>query len=110
MAIYLFGDSDDMFEQMRRDQEAADACVKPWQATIKAGEFVVRDSDRGFAIYSEILPDPEEREPHLQHYRFTRSYSIACPNGELGDLHVSTIERKLTEEEFRAAEDREWSE
>ncbi len=107
MSIYAFDDSEDLFAQMRRDQEAADARVEPWQATIKPGDYVARPGPE-FLIYSEILKDPEPRETALQHYRFTRSYSIACPSGELGDIHISTIERKLSEDEFQVVKERGW--
>lgn len=112
MPIYSFDDFEnleDMFEALRRDQESADARVQPWQAETRAGDYVVRLS-AGIPVYSEILPDPENRPAELHNYRFTRSYSIACPRGELGDLHVSTIERKLSKREFLEAMGRGWRE
>ena len=37
----------------------------------------------------EVLDD--YTEPHLRHYRFCRYFSVACPEGEVGDVHVSTV-------------------
>lgn len=64
----------------------------------------------GFMIYSEILPDPdpEEREPSLENYRFTQSYSQALPEGEPGEIHVSTIEAILSRTQFEEARGRGW--
>ena len=59
-------------------------------------------------IYSEILDNPEPGESGSDHYRFTCSYSVACPSGELGDIHVSTIERKLSEGEFQEMKKSGW--
>lgn len=109
MTIYSFDDTDDMFEAMRKDQETADARVHPWQEAIKHGDYVVRPGP-GFPVYSEILEEPEDRPSELKSYRFTRSYSAACPKGELGDIHVSTIERKLSKREFLEAMGRGWRE
>ncbi len=107
MSIHSFDNLDDMFEQMRKDQEAADSGVQRWQATIKPGDYVAR-SGPGFLIYSEILADPEPREAGLENYRFTRSYSVFCPTGELGDIHVSTVERVLSEKQFQQVKERSW--
>jgi len=49
-------------------------------------------------IYGEVLECYDD--PWLKHYRFCRCYSAACPRGELGDVHVSVIERFISREEF----------
>ncbi len=107
MSITSFDNLDDMFELMRKDQEEADSRVLPWQAAIQPGNYVARPGP-GFMVYSEILEDPEPRENGLGHYRFTRSYSFACPHGELGDIHASTIEQVLSQEQFELARRRGW--
>ncbi len=108
MAVYSFDDLDDMFNSMRRDMNEADSRVKPWQAKIKAGDYFVRRSGLGFNIYGEILHEEEPRAQGLGHYRLCRGYSIACPKGEMGDIHVSTIEALLTREEFVEAKRSGW--
>jgi len=56
---------------------------------VKPGDCFMSDSGEGFLVFGEVLEGyPEGR---LQHYRFCRCYSVACPEGELGDVHVSTI-------------------
>lgn len=96
MSVQSFDSFDEMMEQMRRDQEAADARVQPWQAEVKTGDYFQRPSGYDFSIYGEVLPEEEPRDPNLRHYRFCKCYSIACVQGEMGDVHISTIERLLS--------------
>lgn len=109
MAVQSFDSFDEMMEQMRRDQEAADARVEQWQTEIKAGDYFRKPSGYGFPIYGEVLPDEEKREPALRYYLFCQCYSIACVRGEMGDVHASTIERLLSRQEFDDARKRGWS-
>lgn len=46
-----------------------------------------------------------DTEPRLKHYRFCRCFSVACPEGELGDVHVSVV---LTGGTTGAALGRSW--
>ena len=108
MTIEPFDSLDEIFERMQRNQKAADTSVRDWQAAIKPGDYIVRQSELGFPIYSEILEEPGDRPTHLEHYRFTRSYSVSCPEGELGDIHVSTVRGMLSPEEFEYARARRW--
>lgn len=109
MDVQSFDDFDEMFERMQRDREAADARVQPWQAAIKPGDYFQRNSGYGFHIYGEVLPDPEPREEFLKHYRFCKAYSVACADGELGDVHVSTIDKLIEKTVFEDARKRGWS-
>jgi len=122
---------EDFFELERRAREAADQKVQPRQAALKVGDFFVRQA-HGLTVYSEVLDaaalildgravedlTEEEREEYegvrdsykeMENYRFTRSYSRVCPKGELGDVHVSTVSRVISREEFRAAQKNEWA-
>ena len=112
MEIQSFDSYEEMSETIRRAREAADARVKPWQAAIKSGDHFVRVDALGgdlLTIYGEIIesPYPEDREifaqPHMKHYRLTRCFSLACPEGEIGDVHVSTINKRMDKETFELA-------
>jgi len=123
---------EDLFEKEIEARKAADEQVETEQSSLEPGDFCVRYA-HGLAIYSEILDaatlslrgrrledlDEDEREEyefvrtsyqdeHMRNYRFTRSYSCVCPQGELGDIHVSTVSRCLTHEEFIAAKNNGW--
>ena len=108
MVVHSFDNLDDLFEEMEEQGRAADERVKDWQKQIKAGDYFVRRSGLGFNIYGEILQEDEPRSRGLEHYRLCRGYSVACRDGEMGDIHVSQIDALLTEEEFKEAKRREW--
>jgi hypothetical protein len=42
-----------------------------------------------FFVFGEVLKHYEKM--HRRYYRFCRYYCVACPEGEVGDVHVSTI-------------------
>ena len=68
---------------------ADEARVQHWEAQVKPGDCFMSDPGEGLPVFGEVLKGyPEGR---LQHCRFRRCYSVACPEGELGDVHVSTI-------------------
>lgn len=102
MDVESFDLLDDMFRRMADMQRQADGRVQPWQAAIKQGDYFSRDSGYGFDIYGEVLKQPR-RAKGLEHYRFCKCYSVACAEGEMGDVHVSTIERLLQREQFEQA-------
>lgn len=112
----MFGSFEEMMELLSTGEKSADLAVKPWQRKLKPGDFAVRWYE-GMTIYSEILDpvalatDDEGREyikrlyalPHMKNYRFTRSYSVLCPEGELGDVHVSSLHQQCSEEQWARA-------
>ena len=124
-------DLEDFFKAEAEAQEAANGRVRPEQ-NLQPGDFCVREKF-GIRIYSEILDaaqhllggrdeatlDEEDRadiedtrnsyqEHCMRFYRFTRSFSRACPRGELGDIHLATVGRKITREEFEMAQKTGW--
>jgi hypothetical protein len=127
MNIRTYSSIDDMFEDINKAREAADAHVHPKQAALKAGDFVVRyDEPSGLVIFTELL-DPAESERsagadeseiayavelyaqgHMKHFRFGRHYSIACPEGELGDLHVASVQATMSRDAFDVLRQNGW--
>lgn len=112
MAIFMMGaeDIEAWFQAEMEAQREAAKNIKPWQREIKAGDYFVRTSG-GISIYSEVLPDDDEEEEEFsrpEEYRFTRSYSVACPQGERGDVHLSVVERVITRDEFEAFRRQSW--
>ena len=112
MEIQFFDSVEEMFDEIHQAREAADARVKPWQAAIKLGDHFVRVEALGgdlLTIYGEVIesPYPEDREvfaqPHMKHYRLTRCFSVACPEGEIGDVHVSSVQLLIDKETFELA-------
>lgn len=73
----------------------------------------MQQSSRGSMLHVlfQVAPsESEQRELGLEQYRFTGSYSVYCPEGELDDIHVSSIDRILLPEEFETAKQRGWRE
>lgn len=120
MTIRSVDSIEDFFSEERENQEAAALKIPSWAGSIKAGDFFVRKVDvygETLTIWSEVLPassDEDEEGNEIPGtyegtaYRFTRSFSAVCTTGELGDVHISTVERLITREEFQAARAAGW--
>lgn len=125
MKIKSYESLEEMMEDLAKATEEANANSKDWQNSLKPGDKVVR-YESGFFIYSEILdPVAEEKaagadedelnyvenlykSSHMQGYRFAKSYSVACAEGEYGDIHISTVLSKLSNEQFEFAKSNDW--
>ncbi len=100
--IVIVPDGDDgmqFAEEMA--QGVAGANVKPWQRELRKGDCFVYFAE-GLAVYSEAISD------NIGDYLPTRSYSVACDMGEMGDVHISEIFQKITREQFKAFKAKEW--
>lgn len=123
----VYSSVDDMLKAMEDARIAADAISVPWQEALAPGDYFVR-SARDIPIFCQILdpaavgPDASEEEieaaaasadmyaqPHMKMFRFCRAYSKYCPQGELGDIHVSTAIQKITKDVFDKAQEANWS-
>lgn len=108
MEFEAFDSLEEMLTRMEESRKAADARVQPWQAAIKPGDYFQRDSGYGFPIYGHVEKEEEPREPELRHYRFCQCFSVACVEGEYGDVHVCTIDSLISERFFEEARQRGW--
>ena len=90
MKIEFFDTLEAAQARLREAMEAADGKVTPWQAAIGPGDcFIADGGEEDLLVFGEVLEG--YTEAHLRHYRFCRCFSVACPEGEVGDVHVSTI-------------------
>lgn len=90
MEVEFFDSLEEAQARLRQAMEAADARVRRWQAAVKVGDcFIADGGEEDLVVFGEVLEG--YAEPRLRHYRFCRCFSVACPEGELGDVHVSTI-------------------
>ena len=113
-----------MMEAQRQASRSADERVTEEQKRYRPGDIIVSDPGYRFPVFHDIL-DIEKlvrnsfmehgesyedegiylldlyREPHMKYYCFTKSYSEACPSGELGDFHrsagITTVPREYLE-------------
>jgi len=82
---------DDMFAEMARAEDAANARITPAQEALRDDHTATRYFARAvydIVVYGEVPPasDPDLR---ARGYLTGTAYSIACPEGESGDTHVS---------------------
>ena len=103
--VEAFATHEEAMARLEEARKAADARVKPWQAALKPGERFLYLAE-GLVILGEVLETYEE--PHLKHYRFCRCFSVACPEGELGDVHVSVILAPVSRAFFEAMREQGW--
>jgi hypothetical protein len=96
-----------MLDDLSRAMQEANERVKPWQAEIKKGDYYMQETIYGFNIYGEVLKNAY-RQRNLRNYRFVKAYSLACSDGEPGDLHVSVITQIITKEQFEEAKKNGW--
>ena len=106
MKVEFFDTAEAAAEALTEAMKAADARVVWWQAQVKPGDCFMSDSGEGFPVFGEVLEG--YREKHLQDYRFCRCYSVACPEGELGDVHVSTILCRVSRGLFERLREQGW--
>lgn len=135
MSVVSFNNVEDMLQHMRRSRARADVRIQQWQKSIEPPAKVVRLAEAGpnnvLVIYGELI-DPVKAEQSMydltdpiqaaefdytarhytgdwkNSYRFGRFYSVDCPSGELGDIHLSTIIAVITDEEFLFAKKHGW--
>ena len=74
----------------KRMRETADSKTKDWQRQVKKGDCFRRRTADGLEIYGEVLDDYDMED--MQNIRRCRCYSLACPEGEIGNIHVSYID------------------
>ena len=106
MEIEWFDTDEEAAKRLDETMKAADARVQPWQAAIRPGDCFVMEAEDGLLVFGEVLEGSEPGE--LQHYRFCRCYSEACPEGELGDVHVSAIQCIISQRLFERAREKGW--
>ena len=107
MKVEFFDTLEEAQARLREAMEAADARVKPWQAAVKVGDcFIADGGEDGLLVFGEVLEG--YIEVHLQHYRFCRCFSVACLEGEVGDVHVSTVLCRVSRVFFEAMRQAGW--
>jgi hypothetical protein len=110
-------------EQERQARESADSRVKPTQANIRSGHYFINFRyGPDLSIFGEILDyktlgiDEEEQkyinefyeQPHVKYYRPSHAFSVACPMGECGDVHLSEIDVIMGKDLFDFYQENDW--
>lgn len=119
MSVKTFQSSEEMFADLEARVEAGREAAKIHH--IKAADlphgsyFVYGHFEVGELIFGEVIEVteyPEDNESIAQGrengYIFARCYSVLCPEGELGDTHITRISRVISKEEFEVAKEAGW--
>ena len=107
MEVEFFDSHEAAARRLREATEAAEARVAPWRAALRPGECFLSIVEDGLVVFSGALEGYQE--PHLKHYRFCRCFSVACPEGELGDVHVSTVACRISRRFFEEMRQAGWA-
>jgi hypothetical protein len=112
MEFEAFDSFEAMMDAIDKARIAADGRVKDWQSAIKTGDHFAQATEYGFFIFGEVLDGGDEEfytTPEGKNYRFCKAYSMACPEGECGDVHVSVITAIITKALFEIIRDKGWN-
>lgn len=111
MEFESFDTFDEMLAAIDKARVAADSRVLPWQSEIKPGDYFVQGTPYGFLIFGQVLEadDAFYKSDEGKHYRLCQCYSVACPEGEMGDVHVSVIGMVINETVFKRFEAKGWT-
>lgn len=92
---------EDFFDILEEMMSQADEAVQSWQTKLKKGDYylqVMRIYGDTIYIFGKILKN--YREPRMRNYRLVRAFSFVVPEGELGDVHVSSVTSKISSQTF----------
>jgi len=107
MKVEFFSSPEAAARRLREAMEAADARVLPWQAALRPGDCFLSLAEDGLVVFGEVLEG--YAEARLRHYRFCRCHSVACPERELGDVHVSTVACRISRGFFEQMRGAGWA-
>lgn len=110
MEFESFDSYEAMMDAINKAREEADKKVQPWQAVIMPGDFFLQATPYGFLIFGQVLEGEGEfyKSEEGKNYRFCKCYSVAVPEGEMGDVHVSVINLVIKEKVFNKFRDKGW--
>lgn len=130
MTLQQFENFDEMIAAMSRDEENANSVLTEQQREVGWGDYWIRVlGDYGLVIFGHVSSlrelrkdliengcDEEEvaeeiasiSEGYERGYRFGPAYSVACPEGELGDTHIANMVGKISKAEFVCAQECDW--
>ena len=129
--ITFYNSDEEMWADLGRAMDEADARVTEEQKRYRSGDIVLSDSGYGFPIFHELLDNEKivrenllkygdeyedegiytldlYNEPHMKYYRFANNYSEVCPEGELGDFHISEGLYRIPREAFEYLKEKDF--
>lgn len=103
MDFEAFNSWDEGMEAIRDRKKKCDARTFTFQENLVKGDCFATDPGLGFLIFGEIAEEPTDG------FAFGKCYSVAVPDGEWGDTHIS-VTVPISREEFELVRSRGWTE
>lgn len=85
-------------------EKMADHRIQEWQEGIKGGDCFRRVTPDGLEIFGEVLR--RYRMSDMSNWCECRCYSLVCPLGEVGDVHVSQMDELVARKHFESVRDK----
>lgn len=118
MTIKSFDNVEDLFEELNDQRAQAREKAANLQSFLEKfrepGTCFIQLHEYGFIIYARVEGSPYEEDQELLESSFRDGYlfclasSAACPEGELGSIHVSRIHAVLSPEGYQWAKEHNW--
>lgn len=102
--VFTFDSDEEAIAFAQDIEDDANAATLSWQSELKLGNYFVSNF-QGLVIYNRIVqtePLPGEY-PFAPNHVLVEAFSVVEPDGELGDAHLVTAERQLTQSQFEKA-------
>lgn len=115
--IKVMSSHEELIEHIRDVREALDSIpVQSWQNAMTYGDCFVQlvggELDIPCDIYGEIIKSEYEEDiaalAKTPKIRLCKCYSVLCPEGEYGNIHIGTMTLKLSRETFNTAKELGW--
>lgn len=118
MKVVAFESFEDLAKYISSNEEAAKLAAGQRDGLLKAlthgTYFVSVLPEEQLVIFGKVEQSeyPEDdagiAESRNRGYIFGRCYSVACPEGELGDTHITNVTTKISEAVFNRAKANGW--
>jgi hypothetical protein len=93
--VEVCGSIEALLKAQELAEKAADQRMQEWQEQIKKGDCFRRITPDGLEIFGEVLG------PGLsKNWRRCKCYSMSCPEGETGSVHVSQMDTLIDRKTF----------
>lgn len=118
--IHVYDSTEEMFEELRKDQEAADEAAKTHHLKVEDFEhgdfFASVRPDHGCVVFGEVWTRCEKypadtrviRASRKRGYLYGHCYSTECVEGEIGSTHITRVSAKISREVFKRAKANGW--
>ncbi len=118
--IHVYGSTEEMLEELRKDQEKAAEAAKTHHLKVEDfghGDFFASvRPDHNCVVFGEVQTHSEKypedtpaiQESRARGYLYGYCYSVLCVEGEIGSTHITRVSAKISREVFERAKANGW--